>query len=178
MNGSSRCDGTVEVWFQQSWQPVCGALWELNASHALCSSLDCGQAHQLELPVLQTPEPPPWGAEWNASWAPTTTGALAPAVQCSGPEWLSCKVVERDCRSDERPAQVNCTGTNGLSRTRRQAPCRSHLPGLRPLPLHPVLSSGPWAQTSPSELKPHPPGTQIQPVPTPEAPAAPLPAST
>ena len=96
MNGSSRCDGTVEVWFQESWQPVCGALWELDASHALCSSLDCGQAHRLELPVLQTPEPPPWGAAWNASWAPTTTGALAPAVQCSGPEWLSCKVVEAE----------------------------------------------------------------------------------
>lgn len=131
VNGSSRCDGTVEVWFQQSWQPVCGALWELNASHALCSSLDCGQAHQLELPVLQTPEPPPWGAEWNASWAPTTTGALAPAVQCSGPEWLSCKVVERDCRSDERPAQVNCTEKRDLKLVGGGSPCEGRVEMLQ-----------------------------------------------
>ncbi|XP_069422626.1 T-cell differentiation antigen CD6 isoform X17 [Ovis canadensis] len=131
VNGSSRCDGTVEVWFQQSWQPVCGALWELSASHALCSSLDCGQAHQLELPVLQTPEPPPWGAAWNASWAPTTTGALAPAVQCSGPEWLSCKVVERDCRSDERPAQVNCTEKRDLKLVGGGSPCEGRVEMLQ-----------------------------------------------
>ncbi|XP_040111846.1 T-cell differentiation antigen CD6 isoform X6 [Oryx dammah] len=127
VNGSSRCDGTVEVWFRQSWQPVCGALWELDASHALCSSLDCGQAHQLELPVLQTPEPPPWAAAGNASWAPTATGALAPAVQCSGPEWLSCKVVERDCRSDEWPAQVNCTEKRDLKLVGGGSPCEGRV---------------------------------------------------
>ncbi|XP_017898994.1 PREDICTED: T-cell differentiation antigen CD6 isoform X6 [Capra hircus] len=131
VNGSSRCDGTVEVWFQESWQPVCGALWELDASHALCSSLDCGQAHRLELPVLQTPEPPPWGAAWNASWAPTTTGALAPAVQCSGPEWLSCKVVERDCRSDEWPAQVNCTEKRDLKLVGGGSPCEGRVEMLQ-----------------------------------------------
>ncbi|XP_070221234.1 T-cell differentiation antigen CD6 isoform X6 [Bos mutus] len=127
VNGSTRCEGTVEVWFQQSWQPVCGALWELDASHALCSSLDCGRAHPLELPVLQTPEPPTWAAAGNASWAPNTTSVLAPAVQCSGPEWLSCKVVERDCRSDEWPAQVNCTDKRDLKLVGGGSPCEGRV---------------------------------------------------
>ncbi|XP_061262506.1 T-cell differentiation antigen CD6 isoform X6 [Bos javanicus] len=127
VNGSTRCEGTVEVWFQQSWQPVCGALWELDASHALCSSLDCGRAHPLELPVLQTPEPPAWAAAGNASWAPNTTSVLAPAVQCSGPEWLSCKVVERDCRSDEWPAQVNCTDKRDLKLVGGGSPCEGRV---------------------------------------------------
>ncbi|XP_025142228.1 T-cell differentiation antigen CD6 isoform X8 [Bubalus bubalis] len=127
VNGSTRCDGTVEVWFRESWQPVCRALWELDASHALCSSLDCGRAHPLELPVLQTPEPPPWAAAGNASWAPNTTGVLAPAVQCSGPEWLSCKVVERDCHSDEWPAQVNCTDKRDLKLVGGGSPCEGRV---------------------------------------------------
>ena len=148
VNGSSRCDGTVEIWFRQSWQPVCGALWERDTSHALCSWLDCGQAHPLELPVLQTPEPPPGAAAGNASWAPNTTWVPAPAVQCSRPEWLSCKVVERGCLSEEWPVQVSCTGTSGPTRTCRQAPCPPHLSDLRPLPLSPVHSSGPWGPSS------------------------------
>uniref|UniRef100_A0A8C6E763 T-cell differentiation antigen CD6 n=1 Tax=Moschus moschiferus TaxID=68415 RepID=A0A8C6E763_MOSMO len=124
VNGSSRCDGTVEVWFRQSWQPVCGALWELDASHALCSSLDCGRTC---LPVLQTPEPPPGATAGNASWAPNTTWVLAPAVQCSGPGWLSCKVVERDCRSEEWPAQVNCTEKRDLRLVGGGSPCEGRV---------------------------------------------------
>ncbi|XP_043308327.1 T-cell differentiation antigen CD6 isoform X5 [Cervus canadensis] len=127
VNGSSRCDGTVEIWFRQSWQPMCGALWELDTSHALCSWLDCGQAHQLELPVLQTPEPPPGAAAGNASWAPNTTWVLAPAVQCSRPEWLSCKVVERGCRSEEWPAQVNCTEKRDLKLVGGGSPCEGRV---------------------------------------------------
>ncbi|XP_043728679.1 T-cell differentiation antigen CD6 isoform X5 [Cervus elaphus] len=127
VNGSSRCDGTVEIWFRQSWEPMCGALWELDTSHALCSWLDCGQAHPLELPVLQTPEPPPGAAAGNASWAPNTTWVLAPAVQCSSPEWLSCKVVERGCRSEEWPAQVNCTETRDLKLVGGGSPCEGRV---------------------------------------------------
>ncbi|KAF4009766.1 hypothetical protein G4228_001173 [Cervus hanglu yarkandensis] len=127
VNGSSRCDGTVEIWFRQSWEPMCGALWELDTSHALCSWLDCGQAHPLELPVLQTPEPPPGAAAGNASWAPNTTWVLAPAVQCSSPEWLSCKVVERGCRTEEWPAQVNCTETRDLKLVGGGSPCEGRV---------------------------------------------------
>ncbi|KAM9764240.1 T-cell differentiation antigen CD6 isoform 3-T3 [Dama dama] len=127
VNGSSRCDGTVEIWFRQSWQPMCGALWELDTSHTLCSWLDCGQAHPLELPVLQTPEPPLGAAAGNASWAPNTTWVLAPAVQCSRPEWLSCKVVERGCRSEEWPAQVNCTEKRDLKLVGGGSPCEGRV---------------------------------------------------
>ncbi|KAB0390690.1 hypothetical protein E2I00_018323, partial [Balaenoptera physalus] len=90
----------------QSWEPACGALWDLRASEAVCRSLGCGRAEPLEQPALPTPALQPGAAAGNASWAPNTTWALAPTVQCSGPEWQLCKVVEHACSSDERPVQA------------------------------------------------------------------------
>ncbi|XP_007174518.1 T-cell differentiation antigen CD6 [Balaenoptera acutorostrata] len=127
MNGSSRCNGTVEVWFRQSWEPACGALWDLRASEAVCRSLGCGRAEPREQPVLATPALPPGAAAGNASWAPNTTWALAPTVQCSGPEWQLCKVVEHACSSDERPVQVTCAENLDLKLVGGGSPCEGRV---------------------------------------------------
>ncbi|XP_036716952.1 T-cell differentiation antigen CD6 [Balaenoptera musculus] len=132
MNGSSRCNGTVEVWFRQSWEPACGALWDLRASEAVCRSLGCGRAEPLEqpalpTPALPTPALPPGAAAGNASWAPNTTWALAPTVQCSGPEWQLCKVVEHACSSDERPVQVTCAENLDLKLVGGGSPCEGRV---------------------------------------------------
>ncbi|XP_059785726.1 T-cell differentiation antigen CD6 [Balaenoptera ricei] len=127
MNGSSRCNGTVEVWFRQSWEPACGALWDLRASEAVCRSLGCGRAEPLEQPALPTPALPPGAAAGNASWAPNTTWALAPTVQCSGPEWQLCKVVEHACSSDERPVQVTCAENLDLKLVGGGSPCEGRV---------------------------------------------------
>ncbi|NIG59953.1 T-cell differentiation antigen CD6 isoform X7 [Pontoporia blainvillei] len=127
MNGSSRCNGTAEVWFRQSWEPACGALWDLRASEAVCRSLGCGRAEPLEQPVSPTPALPPGAAAGNASWAPNTTWALAPTVQCSGPEWQLCKVVEHACSSDERPVQVTCAENLDLKLVGGGSPCEGRV---------------------------------------------------
>ncbi|XP_061059419.1 T-cell differentiation antigen CD6 [Eubalaena glacialis] len=127
MNGSSRCNGTVEVWFRQSWEPACGALWDLRASEAVCRSLGCGRAEPREQPVLPTPALPPGAAAGNASWAPNTTWALAPTVQCSGPEWQLCKVVEHACSSDERLVQVTCAENLDLKLVGGGSPCEGRV---------------------------------------------------
>ncbi|XP_033269696.1 T-cell differentiation antigen CD6 isoform X13 [Orcinus orca] len=127
VNGSSRCNGTAEVWFRQSWEPACGALWDLRASEAVCRSLGCGRAEPLEQPVPPTPALPTGAAAGNASWAPNTTWALAPTVQCSGPEWQLCKVVEHACSSDERPVQVTCAENLDLKLVGGGSPCEGRV---------------------------------------------------
>ncbi|XP_057583896.1 T-cell differentiation antigen CD6 [Hippopotamus amphibius kiboko] len=128
VNGSSRCDGTVEVWFGQSWQPACGALWNLSASEAVCLSLGCGQAKRMEQPLLPTPALPPGAAAENTtSWPLDTTWAPAPVVQCSDPEWQLCSVVEQECSSDERTVQVTCAENRDLKLVGGGSPCEGRV---------------------------------------------------
>uniref|UniRef100_A0A8C9Q8I0 T-cell differentiation antigen CD6 n=1 Tax=Spermophilus dauricus TaxID=99837 RepID=A0A8C9Q8I0_SPEDA len=96
VNGSSRCNGTVEVLLGKSWQPVCGALWDSSASEAVCRALGCGAVGTAAPRVLPTMEVSPESPMGNTSHAPNVTQALAPAVLCNviGAFW---QVLE-DCR--------------------------------------------------------------------------------
>uniref|UniRef100_A0A8C9Q5V3 T-cell differentiation antigen CD6 n=1 Tax=Spermophilus dauricus TaxID=99837 RepID=A0A8C9Q5V3_SPEDA len=90
VNGSSRCNGTVEVLLGKSWQPVCGALWDSSASEAVCRALGCGAVGTAAPRVLPTMEVSPESPMGNTSHAPNVTQALAPAVLCnvmSAPMW-------------------------------------------------------------------------------------------
>ncbi|XP_047373217.1 T-cell differentiation antigen CD6 isoform X3 [Sciurus carolinensis] len=122
-NGSSRCSGTVEVRLGASWQPVCGTLWGSSASEAVCRALGCGAAEAAAPWVLPTPEPSPEPAAGNTSGAPNATRALAPAVQCSGAEWPLCRVVDRACNRDGRPAQLTCAENRALRLVDGSSPC-------------------------------------------------------
>ncbi|XP_066217173.1 T-cell differentiation antigen CD6 isoform X2 [Saccopteryx leptura] len=109
VNGSSRCDGTVEVRLEQSWEPACGALWNLTAAEAVCRALDCGKMEWV--PVQPVPPTPELSSDWAlgiAGGTPNATLALAPVILCSSAEWQLCKVVEHACSGDGRPAQVTC----------------------------------------------------------------------
>ncbi|XP_072410632.1 scavenger receptor cysteine-rich domain-containing protein DMBT1-like [Chiloscyllium punctatum] len=44
VNGSNRCDGQLEVYYNGSWGRVQDTLWDLNAAHLVCRQLGCGYA--------------------------------------------------------------------------------------------------------------------------------------
>ncbi|XP_077902059.1 T-cell differentiation antigen CD6 isoform X4 [Ictidomys tridecemlineatus] len=123
VNGSSRCNGTVEVLLAKSWQPVCGALWDSSASEAVCRALGCGAAGTAAPRVLPTMEVSPESPTGNTSRAPNVTQALAPAVLCSGAEWRFCRVVERPCSGDGWLAQLTCAETRDLRLVDGGSPC-------------------------------------------------------
>ncbi|XP_037696375.1 T-cell differentiation antigen CD6 isoform X2 [Choloepus didactylus] len=122
VNGSSRCGGTVEVWFQASWEPACGTLWDNRAAEAVCRALGCGGAEAAAEPSLSTPWWP-WPVAGNDSGAPNATRTSAPAIWCSGAEWSLCEVVDHACSSDGRPAQVTCAENRALRLADGGGPC-------------------------------------------------------
>uniref|UniRef100_A0A8D1LHR2 SRCR domain-containing protein n=1 Tax=Sus scrofa TaxID=9823 RepID=A0A8D1LHR2_PIG len=126
VNGSSRCNGTVEVRLGVSWKPACGALWNIYASRAVCHWLGCGESELLEEPIPPTPELTPSPATGNTSWAPNVTRALAPTIRCSSPEWQLCEVVEHHC-SDEGLVQVTCAESRDLKLVGGGSPCEGRV---------------------------------------------------
>ena len=42
VNGSSRCEGRVELVVQDDWQPLGAANWDLADATVLCNQLNCG----------------------------------------------------------------------------------------------------------------------------------------
>ena len=122
MNGSSRCSGTVEVRLRQSWEPLCGEIWDRLPAEAVCRVLGCGGAELVPVPpaLLSSELPPDW-ASGNTSGTPNATRALAPEVLCRSADWQVCEVVEQECISG-RPAQVTCAGTAACPSPTSRAP--------------------------------------------------------
>uniref|UniRef100_A0A8C0T5A4 SRCR domain-containing protein n=1 Tax=Canis lupus familiaris TaxID=9615 RepID=A0A8C0T5A4_CANLF len=71
VNGTGRCSGRVEVFYQGTWGSVCGGSWDLKEVHVVCRQLGCGQAVSAPL---------------GTHFGPGSGKILLDNVHCSGEE--------------------------------------------------------------------------------------------
>ncbi|XP_072660809.1 scavenger receptor cysteine-rich domain-containing protein DMBT1-like [Canis lupus baileyi] len=71
VNGTGRCSGRVEVFYQGTWGSVCGGSWDLKEVHVVCRQLGCGQAVSAPL---------------GTHFGPGSGNILLDNVHCSGEE--------------------------------------------------------------------------------------------
>ncbi|MBN3294788.1 C163A protein, partial [Polypterus senegalus] len=110
VNGTSVCDGRLEIFSNGSWGTVCDDSWDLPDANVVCRQLQCETAVNAITPV---------------SYGPGTGHIWMDAVHCQGNESFLWNCThqgwgQHDCRHKE-DVGVNCSGfkilrlTNGCS---------------------------------------------------------------
>nr|XP_034491742.1 deleted in malignant brain tumors 1 protein [Marmota flaviventris] len=119
-NGSSRCEGRVEVFHSNTWGTVCDDSWSIEDAHVVCRQLGCG----LALSALP-----------GASFSPGSGRILLDDVHCTGSEasleqcphgsWFT-----HNCGHHE-DAGVICSGDTAGGSSSPLALAPADLPGVR-----------------------------------------------
>ncbi|XP_053911528.1 scavenger receptor cysteine-rich type 1 protein M130-like isoform X2 [Cuculus canorus] len=118
VNGSTACDGRVEVQVHETWGTLCASSWDLSDAHVLCRHLNCGFAESLPRGEhFGGGTSPIWrdsfhcdGTEAHLGQCPVTTLGVSlcsheniAAVICSGPpRSASLRLVGGESRCDGR----------------------------------------------------------------------------
>ncbi|XP_065509206.1 scavenger receptor cysteine-rich type 1 protein M130-like [Caloenas nicobarica] len=118
VNGSTACEGRVEVQVLGTWGTLCASRWDLSDAHVLCRQLHCGFAESIPGGEYFGRETGPvWrdsfhcdGTEAHLGQCPVTTLGASPcshgnnaAVICSGPaDSASLRLVGGGSRCDGR----------------------------------------------------------------------------
>ncbi|NXP09526.1 C163A protein, partial [Thinocorus orbignyianus] len=118
VNGSTACEGRVEVMVQGTWGTLCASRWDLLDAHVLCRHLNCGFAESIPRGGhFGRGSGPAWrdsfhcdGTEEHLGQCPLTALGASPcspenhaAVICSGPDgFASLRLVGGGSRCDGR----------------------------------------------------------------------------
>ncbi|XP_074153339.1 scavenger receptor cysteine-rich type 1 protein M130-like isoform X2 [Sminthopsis crassicaudata] len=107
VDGSSKCEGRVEIKIQGNWGALCDSSWDLPNANVLCNQLGCGVALSIPKGVFLGKESSPvWGHRFH----------------CSGMEHHlgDCPVTALGAPACSLTASVVCSG----NRTKQWVPCR------------------------------------------------------
>ncbi|XP_052569536.1 scavenger receptor cysteine-rich domain-containing protein SCART1 [Peromyscus californicus insignis] len=107
VNGSSSCEGRVELRVKEDWQPLCAAHWDLADAMVLCHQLNCGYA-------VAIPQEGHFGNVSDLIWTDV--------FHCVGtePHLLSCPASTLGAQACtlENSASVICSGLQDALRLR------------------------------------------------------------
>ncbi|XP_030060560.1 deleted in malignant brain tumors 1 protein-like [Microcaecilia unicolor] len=105
VNGQNRCEGRVEIFFEDTWGTVCDDFWDINEAAVVCKQLSCGTA-------VSSPT--------DAFFGQGEADILLDDLSCVGKETFlwDCKNsgwMKSDCDHSE-DAGVECSGAQSITK--------------------------------------------------------------
>ncbi|XP_044535208.1 scavenger receptor cysteine-rich type 1 protein M130 [Gracilinanus agilis] len=109
-DGSSSCDGRVEIRLQGVWGSLCGSHWDLANANVLCNQLNCGVAVSVSTGVhFREARGPVWGHVFHCAGTEphleTCPMTALGASLCS-----PTNIAFVNCSGNQRGVQVQCHG--------------------------------------------------------------------